>query len=239
MEATQKQSAQGARSSSTEITTGKDRVLEEKKVRKSNLGRPAGRNGDEVKAALLAAAQQHFLVREFKAVSIRQIAETAGVNGAMVNYYFASKQGLYLAMVEVLFESLEESMSALGSEDGISIADFSRSYSKLLAENPWWPNFMIREVLFSEGEVKTAIMARISSTIAPRLLKSLQSGIDSGQFRQNLNPGFALTSLMGMIIFPFLARPIIEPLLNVEITAATADALALHNTQLFLHGVQT
>ena len=68
---------------------------------------------------------------------MRQIAETAGVNAAMVNYYFGGKQGLYLAMIEVLLSGLEEKLKEIGSSEALSVADFSRSYSQVLLDNPW------------------------------------------------------------------------------------------------------
>ena len=210
----------------------------ESKTRNSNLGRPAGRDSEKVKADLLQAARQHFLSSEFKAVSIRLIAETAGVNGAMVNYYFGGKQGLYMAMVDDLLQSLEQSLGELGNNSDVSVADFSRSYCKLLAENPWWPNFMVREVLFSEGEIRDAIIQKFGSVLAPRLLQSIQEGVETGRYRQDLNPGLTLISLMGMTVFPFIAKPILESVLNLSIDEKMATTLAEHNTQLFLHGIE-
>lgn len=206
--------------------------------KRSNLGRPAGKDSEKVRVDLLNAAREHFLSRDFKAVSIRHIAETAGVNGAMVNYYFGGKQGLYMAMVEGLFQRLEESLAELDKDTELTVADFSRSYCKLLAENPWWPNFFVREVLFSEGETREAIINRFASVFAPKLLQSIQSGILAGHFRQDLNPGLTLLSLMGMTIFPFLAKPIVEQVLHITIDEKAVELLAAHNTQLFLHGVE-
>ena len=102
--------------------------MTQRKTTTSTLGRPAGGNSDRVRADLLQAAREHFLSSEFKAVSIRQIAATAGVNGAMVNYYFGGKQGLYMAMIDDLLQSLELSLQQLGSDSNVSVADFSNSY---------------------------------------------------------------------------------------------------------------
>ena len=206
--------------------------------KRKHLGRPAGQDSEKVRAQLLNAAREHFLSREFKAVSIRHIAETAGVNGAMVNYYFGSKQGLYMAMVEALFQRLEASLGELDTDSTLTVADFSRSYCKLLAENPWWPNFFVREVLFSEGETREAIIDKFRSVFAPKLLQSIQSEISAGHFRQDLNPGLTLLSLMAMTIFPFLAKPMVEQILRLTIDGDTVAVLAAHNTQLFLHGVE-
>jgi TetR/AcrR family transcriptional regulator len=206
--------------------------------KRSNLGRPAGKDSDKVRADLLNAAREHFLSRDFKAVSIRHIAETAGVNGAMVNYYFGGKQGLYLAMVEGLFQRLEESLGELDKDTELTVADFCKSYCKLLAANPWWPNFFVREVLFSAGETREAIINRFASVFAPKLLQSIQAEISAGHFRQDLNPALTLLSLMGMTIFPFLAKPMVEQVLHLSIDENVVELLAAHNTELFLRGVE-
>jgi AcrR family transcriptional regulator len=134
------------------------------------------------------AARRHFLQREFKAVSVREIAESAGVNGAMVNYYFGSKQGLYMAMVDELLSSLEASLAELGGDEALSVTEFSRAYTQVLLENPWWPNFLLREVLMKEGESRNAMVARFAGAFAPRLMASISFKIRDGQYRDDLDP---------------------------------------------------
>lgn len=204
---------------------------------RSGAGRPSGSDGDRVRDSLLQAARALFLSNEFKAVSIRQIAAAANVNGAMVSYYFGGKQGLYLAMVEDVLESLEQSLEALHPGTEFTIEEFSHSYCLLLAANPWWPNFVVREVLFSEGEIKQAVIQKFATSFAPRLITSIHKGMAGGQFRDNLDPAMMLLSLMGMTIFPFLAKPMVEQVLNIKVDADFASRYASHNTQLFLHGV--
>lgn len=213
--------------------------MKQTKNKAGNLGRPAGRDTEKVREALLQAAREHFTTREFKAVSLREIAATAGVNGAMVNYYFGSKQGLYMAMVDGMFASLEESFEDLSEGSAITVEDFSRSYCGFLADNPWWPNFMVREVLFSEGETREEIIKKFSLSFAPRLMQSIQQEIAGGNYRQDLDPVMTLLSLMGMTIFPFLAKPLVEQVLNLSVDSKMAAALSTHNVHLFLNGVKS
>jgi TetR/AcrR family transcriptional regulator len=201
------------------------------------LGRPSGRDSDKVRRDLLQAARDHFLKRDFKAVSLRQIASSAGVNGAMVNYYFGGKQGLYLAMVDELFESLESKMAGLSNNAEFSIADFSHSYCLLLAENPWWPNFVAREILFGEGETKEEVLQRFSKMIAPKLRQAINQEVESGNYRKDLSPELTIMSLLGMAIFPFLAAPVIERVFGTTIDESMANKLAAHNVELFMNGV--
>lgn len=200
-------------------------------------GRPAGGDSERVRRDLLGAARDHFLRRDFKAVSLREIASSAGVNGAMVNYYFGGKKGLYLAMVDDLFDSLDEKMRSLSDDSEFSIADFSRSYCLLLAENPWWPNFVAREILFSEGETREEVLQRFSKMIAPKLLQAIGHEVAEGNYRKDLSPELTIMSLMGMTIFPFLATPMVESVFGMKLDVAAASKLATHNINLFLNGV--
>ncbi len=201
------------------------------------LGRPAGRNSEKVRRDLLGAARDLFLKRDFKAVSLREIASSAGVNGAMVNYYFGGKKGLYLAMVDELFDSLEAKMASLSDGPEFSIADFSRSYCILLAENPWWPNFVAREILFSEGETKEEVLQRFSKLIAPKLRHAISEEVESGNYREDLSPELTIMSLLGMTIFPFLAAPMIERVFGMTLDESMANKIATHNVNLFMNGV--
>ena len=211
--------------------------MQQAKGKGGSVGRPVGGDNEKVRADLLRVARDHFLKRDFKAVSLREIASSAGVNGAMVNYYFGGKKGLYMAMVDEVFESLQEQLKELDDNAEYSVADFSRSYSLLLAQNPWWPNFFVREILFSEGETRDEVVQRMSSLIAPKLLQSIHKEINNGHYRNELKPELTILSLMAMTIFPFLAAPMVERMLGVSIDEDMAATIASHNVDIFMHGV--
>ena len=203
-----------------------------------SLGRPPGRtDGEQVKQRLLAAAHELFLSYEFKAVSVRQIADQAGVNGAMVSYYFGSKKGLYLAMVEQVIGSMEEPLEKLRQQKSESVDEFVTAYMEFLSENTWWPNFMIREVLFGEEEFRETIMEKFSSTFAQVLIQSIGNEIKSENYRKDLQPELAVWSLMGMMVFPFLSRPIAKKLLQSDFDETVIDSLIKHTCKLFNQGV--
>ena len=206
---------------------------------RSSAGRRAGGDSDRVRKDLLEAARQHFLSSDFKAVSVRQIAESAAVNGAMINYYFGGKRGLYLAMVDDMLQQLEGKLAGLSSSETLSIADFSRGYTALLATNPWWPNFMVREVLFGEGEMREAVIEKFSAQVGPRLIELVRREIADGKYRPDLDPSLTVISLMAMTIFPYLARPLLEQVFQLQINQDMAGELAAHTTRLFLQGVET
>ncbi|MEZ5489361.1 MAG: TetR family transcriptional regulator [Gammaproteobacteria bacterium] len=207
------------------------------------LGRPPARDGDQVKNLLLTAARKLFLNYEFKAVSVRQIAALAGVNGAMINYYFGGKKGLYLAMVDEVFRTLEQPLNELNAQHHDSVRDFIGAYMAFLASNPWWPNFIIREVLFGEKDIRQSIIEKFSATFARQLIRAVGSEIDRGHYRADLRPEFATWSLMGMMVFPFLTRPIAGQLLDNNLLGEGEESrefmaqLITHTGELFEQGV--
>ena len=60
---------------------------------------------DETKEKILAAATRLFARRGLDGVTIREICREAGVNGALVNYHFGTKENLYGACMRRMFES--------------------------------------------------------------------------------------------------------------------------------------
>jgi len=61
---------------------------------------PPPRRSDATKAAILAAAREHFAASGYQAATIRAIAAAAGIDPAMVMRYFGNKEGLFAAAAE-------------------------------------------------------------------------------------------------------------------------------------------
>jgi len=75
---------------------------------------------------ILAGAGELFAARGFRATTMREIAERAGVNLASAHYHFGSKQELYLEVVRALFDKLEARLAARGANPGEALESLSR-----------------------------------------------------------------------------------------------------------------
>jgi TetR/AcrR family transcriptional regulator, regulator of cefoperazone and chloramphenicol sensitivity len=80
------------------------------KHRHPEVGYP---RGEETRARIVAAALKLFGERGFDGASTREIATTAGVNAPALQYYFDSKEGLYLACVDHIVSRVWEYMSSV------------------------------------------------------------------------------------------------------------------------------
>lgn len=67
----------------------------------------------EARKKILQAAMSQFAEHGFAGTGVRQICEEAGVNVAAVNYYFRSKEQLYLEVFKTLFENITPPLMAI------------------------------------------------------------------------------------------------------------------------------
>ncbi len=82
---------------------------------------------DTTRERLWAAAVELFNAKGFTATTVREIAEAAGVTKPVVYYYFGSKEGIYLDIMEHAFAHMEELAERSRSGSGSSF-DRLRSF---------------------------------------------------------------------------------------------------------------
>ncbi|MCA9519888.1 MAG: TetR/AcrR family transcriptional regulator [Myxococcales bacterium] len=71
------------------------------------MARPAGRSSEETRSSLLEAAARLFADKGYAGASIREIADAAHLQSAMIAYYFKNKAGLYDAVIEQMYERMQ------------------------------------------------------------------------------------------------------------------------------------
>ena len=136
------------------------------------------------------AARKLFTEKGFDAVKTRDIAEEAGINQALLNYYFRSKEKLFdIIMVENFEQFVQQLIPILGNEElsldlPFFIMNEMRSDSTKLLH--------VREKM---AGVKAVFLKRIEETYTKKKLS--QAAL-----------GHMMMNFMGLIIFPFVAQPI-------------------------------
>jgi AcrR family transcriptional regulator len=154
------------------------------------------------------AARKVFTQKGFSAARTRDIAEAAGINLALLNYYFRSKEKLFdIVMVENLQQfllalsgSLRDDKSSLTEK----VATIANDYINMLKVNPDLPLFVLSEI--------RANPEKLASTMG---IKSMLH--ESAFFKQlmeatkgKIHPLHLLMNIMGMTVFPFVARPLLQ-----------------------------
>ena len=83
---------------------------------------------------ILDVAEKVFSDKGFDGASTRLISSEAGVNMAMLNYYFGSKEGLFLAIFDRKISSFQDILQNIGNDDTISSWDKMNRYIELYSE---------------------------------------------------------------------------------------------------------
>ncbi|MCB1692598.1 MAG: TetR/AcrR family transcriptional regulator [Pseudomonadales bacterium] len=201
-------------------------------------GRRAGAEGTtDSREALLQAASELFASRGADAVSVRQVADSAGVSAAMINYHFKDKRGLMRAVLERGLDRLLEIITEVaGDHDGPVTTSFINRYIHALNEDPALPQLMVREVLARNSPYQKVIAERFARKAVNLMPARLMEDIAESRLRGDLDPTMTMMSLVGMCVFPFLAGPILWPVLGYEYDEEFANRLVAHTTRLFNEG---
>jgi AcrR family transcriptional regulator len=192
----------------------------------------------EARAKIAAAAEELFAARGFDGTAIRDIARKAGVNGAMIHYYFGNKEGLYRAMLEGAATSVRTLLVETTRRSGSSkdrLSRFVDAYASYMLSQPNLARILYREMLTGARHIRQVAQRYAASNYT--MLKTVMSeGVTTGELR-SIDAELAPITLMGMVvIFQFL-RPIISVALGkTEYDDAFVARVAAHTIDLFLNG---
>ena len=192
----------------------------------------------EARLKIAAAAEALFAQRGYEGTAVRDIAKKAGVNGAMIHYYFGSKEGLYRAILEGAASKvralLVETSSSRASTES-RLAAFVDAYSAYILSQPNLARILYREMLTGAKHLMR-IAEKYAVTNYTILRDTMREGIKHGELRA-IDAELAPISLMGMIvIFQFL-RPIISVALGkTAYDEKFVNRVAAHTIDLFLNG---
>ena len=190
------------------------------------------------RARILAAAEALFAEHGFAGVGVRQIAASAGVNGAMIHYYFGNKENLYVAVIENAASTVrgliaEATASAQTLEERLT--RFVKAYAGYLFGHPNLARILAREMI-AGGKHVFDILPKYIPTNYAMLRGAMTEAVRSGELRE-IDIDLAPISLMGMIVVFQLIRPLImHGLGNVKFDERFIERLAAHTVDLFLNG---
>jgi AcrR family transcriptional regulator len=201
-------------------------------------GRPPAGRELVVRAELLAAARQLFAQQGYAAVSTRAVADIAGVNPAMIHYYFGSKQGLYEAMLTDTLSPLVERLGVIlaAADDPAAIRNFLKLYVHTLGANPWMPQLILREVIQEGGRLRGWFIQQLASKGGGRLTQLIEREQAAGRIRADADPSLTALSLVSMAVFPFVAMPVTREVFGMRVKQGYLERLVTHTERIFFQG---
>ncbi|HEY6969818.1 MAG TPA: TetR/AcrR family transcriptional regulator [Candidatus Angelobacter sp.] len=180
----------------------------------STIGK-AGSRGEpqKTRAAILQAALEEFAHEGAVGARTDVIARNAGVNKALLYYYFKHKEGLYAAVLEQVFAGLSGQVAAVLDREDLSprekLLRWVETHFDYMGGSPLFPRVLQREFMRTGRNatpLANRIVERYARPIYTKLTKLIEEGCATGDFR-SCDPQQTITSILGVIAFYFTSVP--------------------------------
>jgi TetR/AcrR family transcriptional regulator len=191
-----------------------------------HLDRPAPTAHDrDTEQRILEAARAVFVRRGTAGARMQEIAQEAGVNQALLHYYFRSKERLAEAVfTQIAGRLIPTVFEILGSDASIEekVERFVHLYLDLLTRTPFLPGYIISELHHHPERIPQLFAAAAGMEpvrFATPILRKLGSQIDARVRERTMRPiapeQFAV-NLLSLCIFPFAARPLLHAAFGLD-----------------------
>jgi TetR/AcrR family transcriptional regulator len=168
---------------------------------------------------ILAAAHRVFLRQGTAKARTQEIADEAGVNKALVHYYFGTKDALANAVFATAASQFMPRIFGIFASETLSIEDKVRSVVREQVDfhlaRPYLAGYVISEAHAEPARVQAVMGAAVGAAPLSVLRKQLAGAAAAGQIRRISAEQF-VTSLIGLVVFPFVARPLLSGLIGID-----------------------
>lgn len=175
---------------------------------------------DSTEEKILDAAKTVFIAKGMDGARMQEIADEAGINKALLHYYFRSKERLFEAIFsQIVKYAFPEITRIISSDEPIvsKIEQVIDAYLGLLLKHPFIPGFIMKELSRDpSGLFKMVVKFGFNPQI---VLDQIQKAMDNGEIKK-MDPRHLVVNIISMCVFPFAARPILNHLIFKDDTKA-------------------
>jgi len=164
---------------------------------------------------ILEAAKEVFMKYGLYGARMQDIANTAGINKALLHYYFRNKERLFDRVFDNALEKYFEQMTIFG-DTSLPIQDrifiYIDNIIDFFSEYPMMTMFIVKEISSNPELLKTRIM-EIKKDNNPKLFSVLQEGVKTGEIPP-IDPVIFVVNLHSLCAYPFLASPLFKKMID-------------------------
>lgn len=167
---------------------------------------------------IMDAAKEIFQQKGMDGTRMQEIADKAGINKAMLHYYYRSKDLLFEAVFNKAFALLAPRISKILNDETLTIEekirDFTYNYTSFISKHPYIPDFVFHEMSRNPGfldKIRKAkgfpSLEKFNRQVAEEVEKGILKPIEGDQLFINL---------VSLNLFPFIASPLIKGVLKAD-----------------------
>ncbi len=166
---------------------------------------------------ILNAAKNVFQAKGMDGARMQEIADTAGINKAMLHYYYRSKQLLFEAVFKNAFSLLAPQLNTIlndGSSIEEKIKNFTSNYISFIVKHPYLPNFIIQELNRNPEFIAKLKEGNVFPNL-DKFKKQVEEEIKEGIIIP-IRAEQLFINILALNIFPFVAKPLIMAFTNTD-----------------------
>ena len=157
----------------------------------------------EKQLQIIEAAEKLFAAKGFNGTSVRDIAEAADVNLAMISYYFGSKDKLFEAMFayrsnffKLQLESMLENKELGPMQKMEQLID---QYIEKLTNQQCFHRIMVREQMMNNNEFITSQIHKLKTRNQALIRQLIQDGQEKGDFKKDIDIPLLMMTMIGTV----------------------------------------
>lgn len=166
---------------------------------------------------IFEAAREVFQAKGLEGARMQEIADRADINKSMLHYYYRSKEKLFEKVYKLSIIKLIPQVAGLLNRDlplDQKIRLFVTKYIEIIKANPDIPLFVLHEMNKNPGRLKTFMLHEIGKKVQP-FIEQIEEERKKGN-TIDLPAEQVLVNMMSLMLFPFIARPVIQSILEMD-----------------------
>lgn len=166
---------------------------------------------------ILNSAKKIFQKKGMDGARMQEIADEAGINKALLHYYYRSKQLLFDAVFYRAFSLLVPQLSKVLNDDTEleqKIRNFTASHIGFILKHPYLPNFIFQE-LNRNPRFLQKLKAKNSLPDISNFREQVQQEVEKGNIRA-ISAEELFMNILSLNAFPFVSRPLLQTFLDVD-----------------------
>ncbi|MEI6049461.1 MAG: TetR/AcrR family transcriptional regulator [Bacteroidota bacterium] len=165
---------------------------------------------------IFEAATDVFVDKGMDGARMQDIASHAGINKALLHYYYRTKDQLFNAVFEMIAKKIFKKFAPVFDENlslEAKIRFFFREHITFLQENPKLPAFILNEINRNPARIKKLLNNVDFENLWQKLYDQHKEELDNYNISEPMMPQL-MTSIAALSVFPFAARGLIESILE-------------------------
>jgi len=162
-------------------------------------------------------AKRVFFQKGLLNATTQQIADEAGVNRALIHYYFRSRDQLFKAILEEAVNETRNKVDSIFNSDEpfkVKISKYLDVFIDRNAEFPYMQNFIITEIMQDPEKMKEHF-SRKRNHMLKHIVPPLTKEIESGNM-DPIDPEHFIVNMMSMCSYPLVAKPFIQNMFSYD-----------------------